>query len=207
MRQQLATLTQHSMTHQTSNSFRAGISAFMLVALLVPQASVLAVGTSTPGGLMEKRKEMIETRQMNVQEKKMEVRGKVEDAKVMRASSTPMGDGANFCKSFDALGKRVQDSIPKREDKRGDARDNMKGKLDDRRASTTAKLDDKRLDWDSNRSERYDKIMARASTTEQQAAVTAFKASVDAAVSTRRSAIDAAVATFRAGSSRSATFR
>ena len=93
---------------------------------------------------MEKRKEMIETRQMNVQEKKMEVRGKIEDAKAMRASSTPMGDGANFCKNFDALGKRVQDSIPKREDKRGDVRENMKGKLDDRRASTTAKLDDKR---------------------------------------------------------------
>ena len=132
------------------------------------------------------------------------VREKVEKKIENRVASTTRPNsgvgGQNFCANIDKTVSVLSGQMTKRDEGRLDRRENRGEKRDERQGLKDGKLDDRRDDRDENRAGRYDKLYARASTTEAKAAVDVFKAAVESAVSTRRTAVDAAIEKFRVDS-------
>jgi len=112
-------------------------------------------------------------------------------------TSTPRGtmggERVNFCTTIDKISAKVEGAMSEREAKYQSKRNEKKLKIDERIATRDASRTAHRSDWDTQRGEWLAKLTAKASTTEQQAAVTKFISSIDAAVLARRTVVDAAV--------------
>lgn len=113
-------------------------------------------------------------------------------------SAGPAG-AAGFCTRLDGLGTTITSRIPKREDKRDQHLDNRVTKVNGRFELRLGKLDDRRDRWHEDRTDRYAKLEARATTTAQIDAVSLFKTNVEAAIVVRQAAVDAAIKAFQDG--------
>lgn len=114
-----------------------------------------------------------------------------------RENSVQGTGGKNFCTNIDTAIAKINEARSKMQDKKTENRADKSAKLTERRGLKDGKLDDKRGEHDVNRMAAYDNMYAKATTTEQKAAVDAFKASVEASVTKRKTAVDGAIATFR----------
>jgi hypothetical protein len=121
-----------------------------------------------------------------------------------RVTRTPEADHPKvapvaFCSKFtDATGQVSGDTTSRFNElqanfaKRGD-------KINTEFKGLSQKITDNRGDWDKKRADNFAKLEAKATTTEQKAAVTTFEAAIKDAVTKRRAAVDAADTTFHNG--------
>ncbi|MFA6475827.1 MAG: hypothetical protein WCV68_00265 [Candidatus Paceibacterota bacterium] len=122
---------------------------------------------------------------------------------VSLATTTPKGEkiktvGANICTNLvtklENQNKKLADQLSKfqmRKDEQSQKISENRLNADERRLGVRAKVDE-------NRDNRFSKLEARASTTEQKAAIATFRATLASTTEARRVAVDAAVKAYRA---------
>lgn len=127
------------------------------------------------------RKEAVAKAREMAQEKRQEKREEVRD---------------NIC-------EKIGDSLDKRAGKLAEAKigsqEERLEKLAAKRAEQDAKLAKERAEADSRRAAMYAKLLEKADTDAEKAAVEAFKDTVENVVKARREAVDAAISAYRAG--------
>ncbi len=113
------------------------------------------------------------------------------------ATSTPSGNGKDFCDRLGTVSTNLEKRISNREEQFRRLKDNRLEKFLKHASSTAERLDGTRDKWDDNRKEHYAKLLERADTDAEKQAVEKFRAAMDAATAKRRAAIDAAIKTFQ----------
>ncbi len=109
------------------------------------------------------------------------------------------GSAAQFCTNLSTRADGWATKIDAKTAKVDINRNEQINKKAENRADRDARLDQHRDGWDNNRSARFAKLEAKATTDAQKAAVAEFKATVTAGITARRTAIDSAIAAFRSG--------
>ena len=104
---------------------------------------------------------------------------------------------ANFCTAIDNISAKVATGIDEREVRYQEQRHERDVKLTDRFATRNSTREDHRLDWDTNRTEKFAKLTAKATSSTQKTAVAKFTKAVDTAVLLRRNFVDLAVAEYK----------
>lgn len=102
-----------------------------------------------------------------------------------------------FCTKIEEVATRVNGGINDRVGRYTTKRDELKSKITERQGARDTQRAENRDGWDNKRGEWLAKLTARASTTEQKAAVGKFITAIDSAVAVRRSAVDGAVKDYR----------
>lgn len=115
------------------------------------------------------------------------------------AQTLPPAAGASFCTNIDKATAQIQTRLTEVDAQVAAFGSERKVAKTERWDSQNDKLGEKRDTANTNRNAGYDKLYAKASTTEQTAAADTFKATVEAAVTTRKAAVDAAVQAYRDG--------
>lgn len=123
---------------------------------------------------------------------------------MLRAPDTDTGTttsrlGEAFCSRLTTFNTAKETKLAEWDNKLSAKRAEREGIIEKRHAERDIKLAEKRADLDSRRLAGYEKLLGKATTDEQKAAVEKFKLSIEAAVVVRRSAIDVAVTDFRTG--------
>lgn len=121
-----------------------------------------------------------------------------------RPTATP---GTAFCKNLGTLSANITARIPKRQSMRDQAVTKITTNSGNRIQLKNTKLDDNRTKRSQDLQSNFAKLEARASTTEQQAAVKTYEAAITAAVTARDSAVDAAVSAYQTGVNTALTSR
>ncbi len=103
----------------------------------------------------------------------------------------------NFCGRVSTLQTTLDQTITDRKNKLENTWTQRQQMIATNRSNREQRLTSDRLQWDQNRQERYNKMMAKATTDSQKQAITAFEATIELAVKTRKSAADGAIQTFR----------
>ncbi len=166
----------------------AFLSGALIFSLMSPAVSFAREASEGPRG-MDSREDLQEKKEQRIQ-----LFNKKTDDSQRRMNSS---DGTNFCSRLEAgiqkTGKefnRLNDDLKTRREEQGK-------KLEERRGNIDQRFDDSREKWESNRQENFDKLMARATTDGQKAAVEAFKTTIQSALKTRYAAVDAAREAYR----------
>ncbi|MSR76558.1 MAG: hypothetical protein EXS68_03125 [Candidatus Ryanbacteria bacterium] len=119
-------------------------------------------------------------------------------AAAQNATSTPSGNGKDFCGRLGTVSTNLEKRISNREEQFRRHKDNRLETFLKHASSTAERLDGTRDKWDENRKEQYTKLLERADTDAKKQAVEKFRAAMDGATAKRRAAIDAAIKTFQA---------
>lgn len=112
------------------------------------------------------------------------------------ATSTPSGNGKDFCDRLGTISTNLEKRISHREEQFRRSKDNRLENFIKHASSTSERLESTRDKWDENRKEQYAKLLERADTDAEKKAVEQFRSAMDAAMAKRRAAIDAAIKTF-----------
>jgi hypothetical protein len=105
----------------------------------------------------------------------------------------------NFCSRLPGLATQTQDATAQRIAHLEEQKAKQFNRIADNRERKDDRLLHNRSEWDSNRTEHYDKLLARATTTAQKEAIAKFQSTVEKLVKERRDAMDKAHTTFRTG--------
>lgn len=108
-------------------------------------------------------------------------------------------DVNNFCAKISTLSGELAKTVTQKmgdyETRKQDRISKVKGRQTDR----NKKITDKRSEWDSERTQHFAGIQAKAKTDEQISAVSEYESTVKAAVNTKRAKVDAAIKTYNDG--------
>ncbi|MCX6781620.1 MAG: hypothetical protein NTW66_00640 [Candidatus Magasanikbacteria bacterium] len=128
-------------------------------------------------------------------------------ARVADTDTTTSKVSETFCSRLASYNAAKETKIAELENKLSAKRTEQEGLFEKRHAERDNKLIEKRTDLDSRRVTGYEKLLGKATTDEQKAAVEKFQLSVEAAVVVRRAAIDVAITNYRTGLDKAITDR
>src|SRR3989344_2152650 len=102
-----------------------------------------------------------------------------------------------FCTRFIENASQISARLDERSGKIDERQDNRLKRLEEKRTKRDQLLEGKRDGGDERRVQMYAKLLEKADTDAEKAAVEKFKTTVEAAIKTRRTAVDAAITSFR----------
>ena len=122
----------------------------------------------------------------------------IANAQTMYATSTAKSKTANnFCTRLTAITTKSDQKMADNESMRQNKATESASKMTTTWADRDTKMAETRAKWDAARNAQYNKMVSKAKTDAQKAAVAAFEATREAAVTTRKAAVDAANTAFR----------
>ena len=122
-------------------------------------------------------------------------------------TTTPLKTEKGFCARITTLSTKIVTQITNSEDKQERVHNEKEDKFIRKTGEVDIKRAQNRADIDGNRAKRWDKMLDKANTDAEKAAVTAYKTAIQDAATARRTAVDLAVETYRTGATASMTAR
>jgi len=107
--------------------------------------------------------------------------------------------GANFCTRISFIEEKLADQVTRAETKQSKYQMDRLSKMEKKESDIDGKRALGRGDADSKRVKNWDKMIRKAKTDAEIAAVSAYKTAISTAVTTRRTAVDTAVKAYRDG--------
>lgn len=120
-------------------------------------------------------------------------------AMVTSTTPAPAKTAVNFCTNLTKYSANADLKIAELDKKWSQTISERTVALEKKRNEREAKLAATRSAADLKRAASYEKLMGKATTDDQKAAVTKFQSAVDTAVAARKSAVDGAISTYRTG--------
>ncbi len=194
-------------------NYKKWSSLFLLVSLIGSPVVVLAEsgndGQGANGGgssraMREARYEQRETRQAN-REQRMEDRQQNREARMenrqeereAKHEENQANRQEKFCERFTENASNISSRLEERKGKFAERKENRMTRSEDNRTKRDENLATKRAEAKTRREAMYARLLEKADTDTEKAAVEKFKTTTEAAVLARQTAVDKAIADFR----------